>query len=120
MKKRSKTKTNSASFIARELHILTVLKATLKKIRCKHISFGAIVEQLKDEGLLFMIALISFPTAIPIPTPPGLTTLIGIPLCIFTVQLIYRQERPWIPQWLARRQIQVSSFRKIIKKLLRY
>lgn len=99
-----------------ELHIITVLKKILSSTKSTYISFGNIIDQLKDEGLLFMIALISFPTAIPIPTPPGLTTLTGIPLCLLTAQLIFCQEHPWIPKWLSKRQVPVASFQKVIDK----
>jgi hypothetical protein len=114
-KRSSKYKSSDQPAIE-QMHLIAVLKRILDNTREKYISIGSIVEKLKDEGLLLIIALIALPTAIPIPTPPGLTTLTGIPLCILTAQLVYRQDRPWIPKWIANRQVKVSSFQKVISK----
>ena len=101
----------------KELHFLHSLKEIFNKTKENKISFRVILEKLKDEGLLFLIALTALPSAIPVPTPPGFTTIVGLPMCFLTVQLIFRQESPWLPEWILKKQLQLSTFHKGIEKL---
>ena len=101
----------------KEIHFLHSLKKIFNNTKEEKMSFGDILNKLKDEGLLFLIALAAFPAAIPIPTPPGFTTLVGLPMCFLTVQLIFRQEHPWLPEWILKKQIQTATFIKGIQKL---
>jgi hypothetical protein len=96
--------------------ILTLLHDILNQHEEKEISFGDIVDKLKDKGLALLLAILSFPIALPIPTPPGFTTIFGIPLCILTIQLIYRLEQPWLPKWLRNKKIKIDTFRSFVTK----
>ncbi len=96
--------------------ILVLLNDTLSSHKGERISLGEIVDKLKDKGLALLIAVLSFPVALPIPTPPGFTTLFGVPLCILTAQLIYRSEHPWLPMWLRNRTIKTETFRSFVDK----
>jgi hypothetical protein len=100
----------------KEIHFIHSLKKMLHSCKKKHISLGQVMRGLKDEGLIFLIAVISFPTAIPVPTPPGFTTLFGVPLCILTWQMLYRLDTPWLPKWLANKTVKVSNFESMIEK----
>ena len=100
----------------KEMHFIQSLKTLLKSCKGHYISLGQIMTGLKDEGLIFLIAVISFPTAIPVPTPPGFTTLFGVPLCILTVQMLYRLDSPWLPKWIANKKIKISTFESMIAK----
>jgi hypothetical protein len=99
-----------------EMHVITSLKRILKSADGEYISLGKIMHELKDEGLIFLLAVISFPIAIPIPTPPGLTTVFGVPLCFLAAQMIYRIDSLWLPKWIAKKKIKVSMFYKFIQK----
>lgn len=101
----------------RELHFLHTLKEIFNNTKGKTISFRDIVANLKDEGLLFLIALTALPAAFPIPTPPGATVIVGLPMCFLTIQLIFRREQLWLPEWILKKQIQVSTFHTVIEKL---
>jgi hypothetical protein len=101
----------------KELHFLHSLKEIFNNAKGKHISFRSILDSLKYEGLLFLIALVAIPATFPIPTPPGFTAITGLPMCFLTIQLIFRQERIWLPEWLLNKQIQVSTLRAGIEKL---
>lgn len=99
-----------------QICFLQSLKTMVSKTKGKSISLQDILLHLKDEGLVFLIAVISLPTSLPIPTPPGFTTLFGIPLCLLTIQMIYRLESPWLPNWIGKREIKVSTFESFIAK----
>lgn len=96
--------------------IITLLRKTLDSHTGEFISFGNILDNLKDKGLALLIAIIALPISIPVPTPPGFTTLFGIPLCILTSQLIYRFDHPWLPKWLRDKNIKTSTFKGFVDK----
>lgn len=95
-------------------NIIALLNRTLEQHRGEHISFGEILDTLKDKGLALLLAVIALPVAIPIPSP--LNTIFGVPLCILTAQLVYRLEHPWLPKWLRNKTIKTETFRSFIVK----
>lgn len=95
-------------------NIITLLNRTLEQHRGELISFGEILDTLKDKGLALLLAVIALPVAIPIPSP--LNTIFGVPLCILTAQLVYRLEHPWLPKWLRNKTIKTETFRSFIVK----
>lgn len=113
---KSKNKKKSVKAEPKTIHFIEALKEVLRSHKNEAITFGDIMSHLKEEGLIFLIAIVSFPTAIPVPTPPGFTTLFGIPLCILTIQMIYKLDAPWLPNWLANKRVKVSTFRGFIEK----
>ena len=96
--------------------ILGLLNDILLSHKSEKISLGEIVDKLKDKGLALLIAVLSFPVALPIPTPPGFTTLFGVPLCILTAQLVYSSEHPWLPEWLRNKTIKIETFSSFVEK----
>lgn len=97
-------------------NIVEILHRMLKKHDQKTISFGQIIDMLEEQGLMLLIAVIAFPMAIPIPTPPGFTTLFGIPLCILTMQLILGKTKPQLPLFIRKREIKTSTFVLFVSK----
>ena len=99
-----------------EPKLFQVLRNTLDHSKGKTISLGEIMLHLKNEGLVFLVLIVALPISIPIPTPPGFTTLFGIPLCLLTFQMIYKPDSVWLPKWLATKRIDVESFLHFIDK----
>lgn len=54
-------------------------------------------------GLLLL--LLAIPNSIPLPSPPGLSTVFGLPMAIFAVQLILGHKTPWLPAFLRRKTL---------------
>ncbi|MEQ9115782.1 MAG: exopolysaccharide biosynthesis protein [Rickettsiales bacterium] len=97
-------------------NIVEVLHNVLRRHKKKDISFEEIAELLEGHSLMLMIAVIAFPMAIPVPTPPGFTTLFGVPLCILTMQLILGYEKPKLPNFIAKRKIKTATFKSFVTK----
>lgn len=97
-------------------NIVEVLHNVLKRHKEKEISFQQIADLLDDHGMMLMIAVIAFPMAIPVPTPPGFTTLFGIPLCILTMQLILGHDKPKLPNFIANKKIKTETFKSFVTK----
>ncbi len=69
------------------------------------VSIDALKSSLHERGFGVLMAIAALPLCIPVPVPPGYTTLFAIPLFILSVQMIWGMDSPWIPSWLARKRI---------------
>ncbi len=62
----------------------------------------------------YISSFISFAIIIlPIPMPPGLSTILAIPALFITSQILVGRERVWIPRWLS--EVRISK--KIIRTI---
>ena len=80
------------------------------------ITVGEIKNALHERGFGILMAIAAIPICLPIPAPPGYTTLFSLPLFIFSLQMIFGMRSPWLPAWLERKSIQKSTLEKILTK----
>jgi hypothetical protein len=73
-----------------------------------------LVSSLQDRGFAILMFLFSFPMAIPLPYPPGFTTVLGMPLIFLSVQMLLGKSCPWMPKWLGNKQIKAAHIRVTI------
>jgi len=73
---------------------------------------GEIVSHLKGRAYLLLIILLSLPFLTPIPLP-GLSTPFGALIALIALRLSLGQ-KPWIPQWIQRRQVPQNLFIKVL------
>ncbi|BEP31882.1 MAG: exopolysaccharide biosynthesis protein [Wolbachia endosymbiont of Drosophila biauraria] len=71
---------------------------------------------LHERGFGILIIIFSLPLSVPIPVPPGYTTILSIPLILFSLQLLFGFDSPWMPHWLERRSFQRSTLAFVIEK----
>ncbi len=71
---------------------------------------------LHERGFGILIIIFSLPLSVPIPVPPGYTTILSIPLILFSLQLLFGFGSPWMPHWLERRSFQRSTLALVVKK----
>ena len=71
---------------------------------------------LHERGFGILMMFFSLPLSIPIPYIPGLTTILSLPLIIFSFQLILGMEYPWLPKWLLKKSIKRSFIAYLIIK----
>jgi len=86
----------------------------------ENVSLGEINEYLAERGFAILMILFSFPTAIPFPTPPGFTTLLGLPLLIFSAQMLFGMSKPFLPKWISSRTIKTSHLIFAVEKTAKY
>ena len=77
---------------------------------------GEIKNALHERGFGILMAIAALPICLPVPVPPGYTTLFSIPLFIFSVQMILGMRAPWLPAWIEKKSIQRSGLEKIVAK----
>ena len=79
------------------------------------------VEEIKnalhERGFGILMAIAALPICVPIPVPPGYTTLFSIPLFIFSIQMGLGMRAPWLPAWIEKKSIHRSNLEKIVVKV---
>lgn len=80
------------------------------------ISVEEIKNALHERGFGVLLAIAALPLCLPVPVPPGYTTFFSIPLFIFSVQMMWGMQAPWVPKWLAEKRIQKERLEKLIEK----
>lgn len=86
----------------------------------KYITIEEIQRYLNQIGFYLLIIFFSFPLALPLPYPPGFTTIVGIPLLFFSLQMLIGRKSPWLPKWLGKRRISTQKFSLLIDKAMPY
>ena len=80
------------------------------------ISIGEIKNSLHERGFGVLLAIAALPLCLPVPVPPGYTTLFSIPLFIFSIQMIIGMQAPWLPAWIEKKEIKRQSLERLIIK----
>src|SRR5215207_7589177 len=62
-------------------------------------------------ALMFVLALPNV-----VPTPPGASAILGLPLIILGFQLSYGRKTPWLPEVLAARSIPRAGFAAMLER----
>lgn len=84
------------------------------------ISFQEIKLALHERGFGILLIMFALPLSIPLPVPPGLTAIPGIPLLFFSVQLLFGRDVPWLPKWIEKKTIKRSTLAFMIEKASPY
>lgn len=95
-----------ASDILKEVANTDIDKVTLFEIK----------STLHEQGFCILIIIFSLPLSVPIPVPPGYTTILAIPLILFLLQLLLGFNSPWMPKWLEKKSFQRSTLALVVEK----
>lgn len=71
---------------------------------------------LHERGFGILMIIFSLPLSVPIPVPPGYTTILSIPIILFSLQLLLGFDYPWMPHWLERKSFQRSTLALMVEK----
>jgi hypothetical protein len=82
------------------------------------VPLGTLLRALGDRGFAIILLVLAAPNSLPIPSPPGLSTVFGVPLAFFSVQMMLGHALPWLPQRFLRRSISRSDFRRVVAKIV--
>lgn len=100
----------------RERSTSELLENVVVVYRSNTISIGEIKNSLHERGFGVLLAIAALPLCLPVPVPPGYTTLFSIPLFIFSIQMIIGMQAPWLPAWIEKKEIKRESLEKLIIK----
>ncbi|SDX59112.1 exopolysaccharide biosynthesis protein [Nitrosomonas halophila] len=82
------------------------------------ITVNQIKNSLHERGFGVLLAIAALPLCLPVPVPPGYTTFFSIPLFIFSIQMMWGMQAPWIPKWLADKEIKKDNLEKLVSKAM--
>ena len=80
------------------------------------IALGQIKDVLHERGFGILMIIFSLPLCIPVPAPPGLTLLPSLPLLFFSFQMIIGKSAPWLPKWIASKQLKRTTLAMLVQK----
>lgn len=80
------------------------------------ITVGEIKNSLHERGFGVLMAIAALPLCIPVPVPPGYTTIFAIPLFIIAIQMVWGLDSPWLPKWLEKKEITRKSLARLVEK----
>jgi hypothetical protein len=79
-------------------------------------TIGEIKNALHERGFGILMAIAAIPLCLPVPVPPGYTTIFSIPLFIFSVQMVIGMRAPWLPEWIEKKMVKRADLEKIVTK----
>ncbi len=81
----------------------------------ERISLEEIATALADRSFAAMLLLFAAPNMLPL--PPGASGVLGAPLVLIAFQLMIARDHLWLPNFLRKRSVDRSKFRRVAEKL---
>ena len=82
------------------------------------VSLDDIRAALADRAFGFIILVLTLPNCVPVPGPPGLSAVLGVPVALLALQLAAGMRQPWLPGWLGQRSVRRGNCTRILDKAL--
>lgn len=91
-----------------------VLLDAIRRIDGDRVSIGELIDGLGERAYGILMLLFALPTILP--APPGMSALTGMPIVVFSLQLMWGSPHPWLPAFLRRRSILRSDLMSVLDK----
>ncbi len=100
----------------------TLASETLQKIGQKRkngkTKISELMEDFHENGILLAMIFFALPVAIPLPYPPGFTTIMGVPLMILSIQMLLGSKKVNLPQKINNYELKNSTLKTISDKIV--
>lgn len=80
----------------------------------ERVSTGDLLAMAGDRAFGALIFVFALPNLIP--TPPGTSAILGLPLIILSFQLLYGRRTPWLPKAIAARSIARADLASVVRR----
>jgi hypothetical protein len=70
---------------------------------------------LRHRGFALLMLVLVLPNCVPVPIPPGGSTILSLPLFFISLQMLFGMRQPWMPKWLRQKSMAQSSIDKVVK-----
>lgn len=97
-----------------------ILQGVMNGQQSDLVTLQELKSSLHEKGFALLLVVFSFPMAIPLPYPPGFTTVLGIPLMLFSIQMMLAFDSPWLPKSLGAKTIKRTTLAMMIEKSAPY
>ncbi|OYQ32863.1 hypothetical protein CHU95_19180 [Niveispirillum lacus] len=91
-----------------------VLLDTIARVEGERISIGEMIDGLGERAYGILMLLFALPTILP--APPGMSAVTGMPIVVFSLQLMVGHPHPWLPSFLRRRSILRADLMAVLVK----
>lgn len=92
----------------------------LRRYQGQNVAVGDLVHALHERGFGVLLILFSLPLCIPIPKPPPIDTILGIPLFYLCLQMLMGRDTPTLPQKILAKKLPVDMLLKAFEKGRKY
>lgn len=100
----------------------TLASETLKKIGQKRkngkTKISELMEDFHENGILLAMIFFALPVAVPLPYPPGFTTIMGIPLIVLSIQMLMGSKKVRLPEKINNYELKNSTLKTISDKIV--
>lgn len=94
-----------------------VLEETVGNHSADEISLAELMRVLQERGFGLLMVVLVLPNCVPIPVPPGVSTVFSLPLIFLAVQMLIGHPVPWLPNWLKQKTIKRATLAAMVSKL---
>lgn len=94
-----------------------VLEQTVGRHTHDDVALGELLQALQERGFGLLMVVFVLPNCVPIPVPPGVSTIFSIPLVFLSLQMLVGRPSPWLPRWLRKKTIKRITLAALVSKL---
>lgn len=85
--------------------VSAILGALVARGEQRSLRISDLLDALHERAFGMVILVFALPNCPPMPGIPYVSTLTGIPICLFALQMLFGMPRPWLPARIAARQL---------------
>lgn len=101
-----------------ELRTSRLLAQIVQGFAGERITMRDLLTALGDRSFALVLLILAVPNSLPIPSPPGLSTVFGVPLGFFAFQMMIGRPTPWLPRRFLDRSVAHGDLRRVVIKVL--
>lgn len=79
------------------------------------VSMGDLLEIAGDRAFGALLFVFALPNVVP--TPPGVSAMLGLPLVLLSAQFLWGRRTPWLPRVIASRSMARADFAELISRM---
>jgi hypothetical protein len=99
-----------------ERRLSAILAALVADGTRQRIGIGELVSAMQDRAFGVLMFIFAIPNVLP--TPPGVSSVLGAPLLFLSLQLALGKSAPWLPKFIARRSLPAAEFGAVVRRVV--
>ena len=111
----SRRRSSRVSGGVERLSLSDVLRMLASDDSRERIFIGDLMEALGDRAIAALMFIFALPNVIP--TPPGTSSVLGLPLVFLSAQLAFGR-KPWLPAFISNRSMSLYDFRALVRRVI--
>ncbi len=92
-----------------------VLSDAMSGYSSDYVTIGELMYALHERGFGLLMVIFVLPNSVPIPLPPGVTSLFAVPMVFIAAQMIMGRDSAWLPTWIENRKMKRLTVARVIQ-----